>query len=81
MDVTPPTATGPHGVFAPRTPRRPNPPGLTVVQSLRREGPRQHVRGIDMLDGSPILDLKPFLSSVPAEHLQRGWLAQAETRR
>jgi tRNA (Thr-GGU) A37 N-methylase len=51
------------------------------VQLLRREGPRLHVRGIDMLDGSPILDLKPYLSSVPAEHLRRGWLAEEETRR
>jgi tRNA (adenine37-N6)-methyltransferase len=79
--VTPPTATHPHGVFATRAPRRPNPIGLTVVQLLGREGPRLHVRGIDMLDGSPILDLKPYLSSVPVEHLKRGWLAEAEPRR
>jgi tRNA (adenine37-N6)-methyltransferase len=79
--VTPPTATHPHGVFATRAPRRPNPIGLTVVQLLGREGARLHVRGIDMLDGSPILDLKPYLSSVPAEHLKRGWLADAEARR
>jgi tRNA-Thr(GGU) m(6)t(6)A37 methyltransferase TsaA len=79
--VTPLTATCPHGVFATRAPRRPNPIGLTVVQLLRREGPRLHVRGIDMLDGSPILDLKPYLSSVPAEGLRRGWPAEEETRR
>ena len=79
--VTPPTATRPHGVFATRAPRRPNPIGLTVVQLLRREGPRLHVRGIDMLDGSPILDLKSYLSSVPAERLRCGWLAEEETRR
>ena len=78
--VTPPTATRPHGVFATRAPRRPNPIGLTVVQLLRREGPRLHVRGLDMLDGSPILDLKPYLSSVPADQLKRGWLAEAEAR-
>jgi tRNA (adenine37-N6)-methyltransferase len=79
--VTPQTATRPHGVFARRAPRRPNPIGLTVVQLLRREGPRLHVRGLDMLDGSPILDLKPYLSSVPADHLKRGWLAEVEARR
>jgi tRNA (adenine37-N6)-methyltransferase len=79
--VTPPTATRPHGVFATRAPRRPNPIGLTVVQLLRREGPRLHVRGIDMLDGSPILDLKPYLSSVPADQLKRGWLAEAQAHR
>jgi tRNA-Thr(GGU) m(6)t(6)A37 methyltransferase TsaA len=70
----------PHGVFATRSPRRPNAIALTVVQLLRREGSRLHVRGVDMLDGSPILDIKPYLSSVPAEELRRGWVAEAEAR-
>jgi len=70
----------PHGVFATRSPRRPNPIGLTVVRLLRREGHRVHVRGVDMLNGSPIVDLKPYLSSVPAEELRRGWVADAEAR-
>jgi tRNA (Thr-GGU) A37 N-methylase len=39
-----------------------------------------HVRGVDMLDGTPILDIKPYLSSVPPETLRRGWLAEAESR-
>ncbi len=77
---TPPTDTRPHGVFATRSPRRPNPIGLTVVELLGRDGPRLHVRGLDMLDGTPILDLKPYLSSVPADRLRRGWLAEAEAR-
>jgi len=72
--ATPPTDTKPHGVFATRAPRRPNPIGLTVVTLLRREGPRLHVRGVDMLDGTPILDIKPYLSSVPVADLRRGWL-------
>ncbi len=67
-----------HGVFASRSPRRPNPIGLTVVELLGREGPRLRVRGLDMLDGTPILDIKPYLSSIPAEKLRRGWLAEAE---
>ena len=74
----PPTDPRPHGVFATRSPRRPNPLGLTVVELLRREGRRLHVRGLDMLDGTPILDIKPYLSSVPAEQLRRGWLAEVE---
>jgi tRNA-Thr(GGU) m(6)t(6)A37 methyltransferase TsaA len=78
---TPPTDDRPHGVFATRAPRRPNPLGLTVVRLLRHEGPRLHVRGLDMLDGTPILDIKPYLSSVPAEELRRGWLAEAEDRK
>jgi tRNA-Thr(GGU) m(6)t(6)A37 methyltransferase TsaA len=76
----PPSDTRPHGVFATRSPFRPNPIGLTVVELLRREGNRLHVRGVDMLDGTPILDIKPYLSSIPMEELRRGWLAEAESR-
>jgi len=78
---TPPSDNRPHGVFATRSPRRPNPIGFTVVELLRREGRSIHVRGIDMLDATPILDLKPYLSSISVEKLRRGWLAEAETRR
>lgn len=76
----PPTDSRPHGVFATRSPRRPNPIGLTVVQLLRRESRKLYVRGVDMLDGTPILDIKPYLSSIPQEQLRRGWLAEAESR-
>jgi len=78
--VTPPSDDRPHGVFATRSPRRPNPIGLTVVQLMSREGPVIGVRGIDMLDGTPILDIKPYLSNVPQERIRRGWLADAEER-
>jgi tRNA-Thr(GGU) m(6)t(6)A37 methyltransferase TsaA len=71
----------PHGVFATRSPRRPNPIALTVVELLRRDGASLHVRGVDMLDGTPILDIKPYLSSIPEEKLRRGWLAEAEARK
>jgi tRNA-Thr(GGU) m(6)t(6)A37 methyltransferase TsaA len=75
-----PTDDKDHGVFATRSPRRPNPIGLTVVELLRREGNLLHIRGVDMLDGTPVLDIKPYLSSIPAEQLRRGWLAEAESR-
>jgi tRNA (adenine37-N6)-methyltransferase len=78
---TPPCDDRPHGVFATRSPRRPNPIGLTIVELLRREGPALHVRGIDMLDGTPILDIKPYLTGTPTEALRRGWLAEAEARK
>jgi tRNA (adenine37-N6)-methyltransferase len=81
LTVTPPSDNRPHGVFATRSPRRPNPIGLTVVELLGREGPRLRVRGVDMLDGTPILDIKPYLSSIPTEKLRRGWLAEAEERK
>ncbi|HEU5231721.1 MAG TPA: tRNA (N6-threonylcarbamoyladenosine(37)-N6)-methyltransferase TrmO [Terriglobales bacterium] len=77
---SPPSDNRPHGVFATRSPRRPNPIALTVVELRRRDGLELHVRGVDMLDGTPILDIKPYLSSIPAEKLRRGWLAEAEAR-
>lgn len=77
----PPTDDRPHGVFATRSPRRPNPIGLTTVELIRRDGVDLHVRGVDMLDGTPILDIKPYLSSIPEDKLRRGWLAEAEARR
>jgi tRNA-Thr(GGU) m(6)t(6)A37 methyltransferase TsaA len=80
LTACPPSDNRAHGVFATRSPRRPNPIGLTVVQLLRRQGEHLHVRGVDMLNGTPILDIKPYLSSVPEESLRRGWLAEAEAR-
>jgi tRNA-Thr(GGU) m(6)t(6)A37 methyltransferase TsaA len=69
-----------HGVFATRSPRRPNPIALTVVRLLRRDGPVLDVHGVDMLDQTPILDIKPYMSSIPMETLRRGWLEDAEKR-
>jgi tRNA-Thr(GGU) m(6)t(6)A37 methyltransferase TsaA len=80
LTAYPPSDDRPHGVFATRSPQRPNPIGLTVVRLLRRDGRRLRVQGIDMLDGTPILDIKPYLSNVPADELRRGWLDEVETR-
>ncbi len=76
----PPCDDRSHGVFATRSPYRPNPIALTVVELLSREGNKLRVQGVDMLDGTPILDIKPYLSNVPEEKLRRGWLAEAEAR-
>jgi tRNA-Thr(GGU) m(6)t(6)A37 methyltransferase TsaA len=81
LTARPPSDDRPHGVFATRSPQRPNPIGLTVVELLARDGCRLRVAGVDMLDGTPILDLKPYLSNVAPERLRRGWLAEAEARR
>ena len=78
---TPPSDDRPHGVFATHSPYRPNPIALTVVTLLSRDGADLHVRGVDMLDGTPILDIKPYTSSIPPESLRRGWLAEAEARK
>ena len=79
--MSPVDDTRAHGVFASRSPRRPNPIGLTVVELLGRSGPCLEVRGLDMLDGTPILDIKPYLSGIATEALRRGWVAEAEARR
>jgi tRNA (adenine37-N6)-methyltransferase len=83
FDLTgkPPCDDHPHGVFATRSPRRPNPIALSVVELLSRDGNKLRVCGVDMLDGTPILDIKPYLSNVPEEKLRRGWLADAEARK
>ena len=81
LEASPPSDNRPHGVFATRSPRRPNPIGLSVVELLRREGRLLHLGRVDMLDGTPVLDIKPYLSSIPQEGLKRGWLAEAESRR
>lgn len=81
LTAWPPSDDRPHGVFATRSPQRPNPIGLTVVRLLGRDGSRLRVKGIDMLDGTPIVDIKPYLSNVPAEELRRGWLEEAEKRK
>ncbi len=81
LEGTPPCDDRPHGVFASRSPFRPNPIGMTVVRLLGRDGVTLRVRGVDMLDGTPILDIKPYMSNVPEVELKRGWLAEAEARR
>lgn len=59
LKVTPPGETEPRGVFASRSPRRPNPIGMTVVRLAAREGRVLKVKGLDMVEGTPILDIKP----------------------
>lgn len=78
--VKPPTDDCEHGLFSTRSPYRPNPIGLTVVEVLGREGRNVRVRGVDMLDGTPILDIKPYMSNIQAQ-LKRGWFDEAEARR
>jgi tRNA-Thr(GGU) m(6)t(6)A37 methyltransferase TsaA len=76
-----PTDGLPHGVFSTRSPRRPNPLGLTTVELARRDGALLYLRGIDMLDGTPVIDIKPYTSSVPIDQTRRGWLEEAEKRK
>lgn len=60
LKATPPGTGREHGVFATRSPDRPNPIGFAVADLVMREGNRLVVRGLDALDGTPLLDIKPF---------------------
>ena len=65
------------GLFATRAPRRPNPIGLTVVRLLAVEGRTLQVSGVDMIDGTPLLDIKPYIPRVDAiQDACGGWFAQ-----
>lgn len=69
------------GVFATRAPRRPNPIGLSIVQLNRIEDGVLYVQNVDMLDGTPLLDIKPYVSDVDAYTETRvGWLETVGTR-
>ena len=66
----------PRGLFATRAPKRPNPIGLSVVEVVSVEGNVLTVRGADMLDGTPLLDIKPYAPAfdAPAGPVRSGWL-------
>lgn len=71
------------GVFATRAPSRPNPIGISVVRLLRRRKNILHIQGLDIVDGTPLLDIKPY---VPAfdhwkeAHFRIGWLKKRARR-
>jgi len=63
------------GVFATRAPARPNPIGISVVRLLKVEGRFLYVEGIDMVDGTPVLDIKPYIPEFDCFKAKRiGWL-------
>jgi tRNA-Thr(GGU) m(6)t(6)A37 methyltransferase TsaA len=75
LTVTPFLHDEPKGLFATRYPRRPNPIGLSVVRLVRCEGRVLHVDGIDVLDGTPLLDVKPYVPPFDAfPEATVGWL-------
>ena len=75
LQVVPPNQTQTRGVFASRAPNRPNPIGLSIVKLDRIENGVLHVDGVDMLDGTALLDIKPYIpasDSIP--NARPGWL-------
>ncbi len=67
------------GVFATRAPHRPNSIGMTVVKLIDREGNRLRVKELDAIDGTPVLDIKPYLpkDSIPDAHYPE-WVAKLD---
>lgn len=57
------------GVFSTRSPRRPNPIGITIVELKKIEGCRIEIQGVDMLDQTPVLDIKPYVPKLNPENL------------
>lgn len=67
------------GVFATRSPRRPNAIGLSIVSLVRREGGVLHIDGADILDGTPLLDIKPYTARFDCfTHTRNGWQDQVD---
>ena len=68
------------GVFATRSPERPNPLGLSLVRILGIDGARVRFAGVDLLDGTPVLDLKPYAPGVdmppPGTDVRTGWIGE-----
>jgi tRNA-Thr(GGU) m(6)t(6)A37 methyltransferase TsaA len=79
LTVTPFMDSQPRGIFSTRAPKRPNPIGISVVKLLRVEETVLHIENVDILDGTPLLDIKPYVpqfDQYPAE--STGWLEQAK---
>ena len=71
----------PRGVFATRAPSRPNPIGLSVVRLLEIEGNLLHVENLDIVDGTPLLDIKPYVPAFDHNEAERtGWLETTGAR-
>ena len=78
MTVIPFLDQQPHGVFATRAPKRPNPIGLSIVRLTAVSENILSLENVDMLDGSPVLDIKPYVPAFDRpENVRSGWL---ETR-
>lgn len=66
-----------HGVFATRSPHRPNPIGFAVVELIERRGRELIVKGLDVVDGTPVIDIKPYSSAIDCvENAKIGWFEE-----
>ena len=75
LSVNTPWDSGPHGLFGTRTPNRPNPLGYSVVELMGKSGNILSVKGLDAIEGTPVIDIKPYMSKIDAKlHTRNGWL-------
>ncbi|OGD13573.1 MAG: tRNA (N6-threonylcarbamoyladenosine(37)-N6)-methyltransferase TrmO [Candidatus Aminicenantes bacterium RBG_16_63_14] len=74
LKAVPPGEPRPRGIFSTRSPHRPNPLGLSVLKLLGRDGRVLKVSGLDIIDGTPVLDIKPYTSRDRKSHIRTGWL-------
>ena len=78
LQVVPFLDNRPRGLFATRAPRRPNPIGLSIVRLERVAGCMLYIRNVDVLDGTPLLDIKPYATQFDAQtDVRNGWLEQS----
>ncbi len=79
LTVTPFMDSEPRGIFATRAPTRPNPIGLSVVALKSVEGTVLHLENVDILDGTPLLDIKPYVPNFDTPHdVHVGWLGRED---
>jgi len=78
LTVTPFLDTQPRGLFATRAPSRPNPIGLSLVELERIDDNRLYIAALDVLDQTPLLDIKPYIPEFePQQNVRIGWVKQA----
>ena len=81
LQVTPFLDTQTHGVFATRAPRRPNAIGFSVVRLVEIAGNELAIENVDLLDGTPLLDIKPYIPEMDTHSSERaGWFENARER-
>ena len=76
LEIIPFMDDRPHGVFSTRAPRRPNPIGISVVRLVKVKGATLHIEDVDIVDGTPLLDIKPYVPDFDILNVEIGWLSK-----
>jgi tRNA-Thr(GGU) m(6)t(6)A37 methyltransferase TsaA len=77
--VKTPWNSEPHGIFATRSPSRPNALGFSVVELIERKGNKLKVKGLDALEGTPLIDIKPYLPEIDSKtNVRAGWVKETD---